>query len=167
MNSNSKPCYNDKCDPCRRQQKTEVTAIVKCGTSGAATIPDATVIGTSFTPASLALNTSSLCNPCVRLEFTSNIIATLFTGSISFQIFKQCSNQLTPVPIGPAFTYERLVAITESNTFTFYICDCDACNKDCCTYTVVATVNAVTVGVFSINNATLSAVAASQANPCC
>lgn len=175
MNSNSKSyyndkCHNDKCDPCRRRpENPEVAAIVKCGTSGTATIPVATVAGTTFTPASLALNTSSLCNPCVKLEFTSNIVAAAFTGSISFQVFKQCDNQFTPVPVGPAFTYARLVDVfTASDTFTFYICDCDSCNKDCCSYTVVATVtSAATVGVLNINNASLNAVAASQTKTCC
>lgn len=168
MNSNSKPYYHDNCDPCRRRaENPQPTTIVKCGTSGAATIPDATVVGTTLTPSSLALNTSCLCNPCIKLEFASNIVATAFTGTISFQVFKQCNNQFTPVPVGPSFTYERLVAITESNTFTFFICDCDSCNNDCCTYTVVATVTGITAGVLAINNATLSAIAASQPKSCC
>src|SRR5699024_8293852 len=131
------------------------------------TIPVATVVGTTVTPTSLTLDTSCICNPCVKLEFTSNIIATAFIGSISFQVFKQCSNQFTPVPVGPSFTYQRLVEVTGSDTFSFFICDCDSCHNDCCTYTVVATVNAVTVGVLNINNATLGAVAACKSNKCC
>ncbi|MPW26709.1 DUF4489 domain-containing protein [Alkalibaculum sp. M08DMB] len=174
---NSRSNYRDDFDPCRQQhfdpckQKKQVDkscpTIIKCGAAGAVTIPLATVVGTTFTPTSLSLNTDCICNPVVKLEFTSNIVATAFTGTISFQIFKQCTNQFTPVPIGPAFTYDRLVAITESDTFTFFVCDCDSCHNDCCTYTVVVTVNAVTVGVLNINNATLGAIATCQTSGCC
>jgi len=59
----------------------------------------------------------------------------------------------------PIWTFSRLVAITDANTFTFFVCDCDLCNDDCCTYSVVATVAGVaTVGVTAINNATLAAI---------
>lgn len=174
MNSNSRYYRDDECDPCgkdkkdfRKDKKEPCPTIIKCSTPGAVTIPTATIVGTSFTPTSLTLNTCGLCNPCAKIEFTSNIVATAFTGSISFQIFKQCLNQFTPVPVGPAFTYSRAVAVTDSDTFTFFICDCDSCFNDCCTYTVVVTVNAITVGVLAINNATLGAIATCQTSVCC
>jgi hypothetical protein len=175
MNSNSRYYHDDECDPCgkeksmpyKKEKKETCPTIIKCSNPGAVTIPLATVVGTTFTPTSLTLNTGGLCNPCTKLEFTSNVVATAFTGSISFQIFKQCVNQLTPVPVGPAFTYSRIVAVTDSDTFTFFICDCDSCFNDCCTYTVVITVNAVTVGVLAINNATLGAITTCQTSGCC
>ncbi|WP_312652190.1 DUF4489 domain-containing protein [Aminipila sp.] len=164
MNSNSR--YNDDCDACAkdrkdyyRPRKEACPTIIKCSCPGAVTIPAATVVNTTFTPASLTINTSKLESPCAKIEFTSNVVGTLFSGTLSFQLFKQCSNQLAPVPVGPAFSYTRAVAITTSDTFTFFVCDCDSCFNDCCTYTVVITVNAVTAGVLSISNATIGAIA--------
>ncbi|WP_442263658.1 DUF4489 domain-containing protein [Tissierella sp.] len=115
-------------------------------------------MGTEFTATSLTLDTSALCKPCTKFEFTSNIVATAFTGTISFQVFKQCNNQFAPVPVGPSFTYSSAAAVTDSKTFSFFICDCNGCINECCNYTVVATVNAVTAGVLAINNATLGAI---------
>lgn len=162
MNSMSRNDYN----PCRKdwdyyeKDKKPCPVILKCGPIGSATIPAATVAGTAFPLASLSLNTSGMCNPCVKLDFSSNIVAAVaFTGTLSFQVFKSCHNQLTPVPIGPAYTF-NLVALLTSETFSFSVCDCDSCFNECCTYSVVATVtSAVTVGTLSINNATLSALA--------
>lgn len=174
MNSNSRYYHDDECDSCgkekkefKKEKKEVCPTIIKCSTPGAVTIPTATIVGTTFTPTSLTLNTSCLCNPCAKIEFASNIVATAFTGSLSFQVFKQCVNQFTPVPVGPAFSYSRAVAVTDSDTFTFFICDCDSCFNDCCTYTVVVTVNAITVGVLAINNATLGAIATCQTTGCC
>jgi len=169
MNSNSIYNYNDDSDSCRRDKRKEkmpCPTIIKCGAPGSATLPLGSIVGTTVTPASLTLNTSCLCNPCTKLEFTSNIITTLFTGAVSFQVFKQCRNQLTPVPVGPSFTFSRLVEVGGADTFTFFICDCDSCDNDCCTYTVVATVTTIIAGTLLINNATLGAIATCQTNPC-
>lgn len=162
--------YKDDCDPCKSessQKKSNCQAIVKCGCPGTVTIPAAAVAGTTFTVSSLTLNTSGLKDPCVKLEFASNLIASVaFTGTINFQVFKQCGNQLTPVPVGPSWSF-NLVALLSSQTFSFFTCDCDSCFNDCCTYTVVATVtSAVTVGTLTINNATLGAVAACGSSSC-
>src|SRR5476649_1867252 len=124
MNSMSRGFNNNDCNPCNKG-KNQCPTIIKCGTSGAATIPAVTLVGTSFTVSSLTLNTSSLCNPVTKLEYASNIVATAFTGSITFQVFKLCNNQFNPVPVGPAFTFARLAAVAEANTFSFFICDCD------------------------------------------
>lgn len=178
MNSNSRYYQEDDCE-CRKEKEKEkreckkkeseakeCPTIIKCSTPGSVTIPLATVIGTTFTTNALTLNTSNICNPCTKIEFTSNILATAFTGSITFQVFKQCTNQLTPIPVGPSFNFSRIVAVTENSTFSFFVCDCDSCFNGCCTYTVVITVNAVTVGVLTINNATLGAISTCQANSC-
>jgi hypothetical protein len=160
MNSMSRNQNRDDRDPCNKEKK-DCQAIVKCGCPSSTTIPVATVAGTSFTLASLTLDTSRLENPCVKLEFASNLVATVaFTGTLSFQVLKLCKGQLTPVPVGPAWTFD-LVALLSSSTFSFFVCDCDSCFDECCTYTVVATVtSAVTVGTLAINNATLGAIAA-------
>ncbi|NSB14789.1 MULTISPECIES: DUF4489 domain-containing protein [Clostridium] len=158
MNSMSK--YHDDHDDCRKE-KDLCPTIIRCSTPGAVTLPPATVLGTAFPLTALSLNTSRLKNACVKLEFASNLVATVaFTGTINFQVFKQCRGQSTPVPVGPAFTF-NLVALLASETFSFFVCDCgDCCSDDCCTYSVIATVtSAVTVGTLSINNATLGAIA--------
>lgn len=176
MNSMSKGYY----DPCRKEieednhkrenkEDRECRTIIKCGTPSSATIPAATPARTTFSAGSLTLNTSSLRNPCIKLEYASNLIATGFTGTVSFQVFKLCNNQLTPLAIGPAWIFSISgAAVTAATTFSFFVCDCDSCFKECCNYTVVATVtSATTAGTLNINNATLGAIATCNENRCC
>lgn len=176
MNSLSRTHCNDELDVrynkrreddcCRKHKDTEV--LLKCGNPGSVTLPLATAAGTAFTLSNVTLNTAHLCNPCIKFEFASNIVTTAALLTLNFQIFKQCRNQFTPVPIGPIWTFSRAVAITDANTFSFIVCDCDLCPEECCTYSVVATVAGVaTVGVTSINNATLSALVVENNCHCC
>ncbi len=166
MNSMSKGYY----DPCKKESKEDkhCPTIIKCGTPSSTTLPAATIAGTAFTVSSLTLDTCGLCNPTTKLEFASNLVAPVaFTGTINFQVFKLCRGQFTPVPVGPAWTF-NLVALLSSETFSFFVCDCDSCFDDCCTYTVVATVtSAVTVGTLNINNATLGAISTCGRCNCC
>jgi hypothetical protein len=161
---------NCECVSCRKEKEQKCKlcpTIVKCGCPSATTIPPATIAGTTFPVSSLTLNTSCLCNPTVKLEFASNLVALVaFTGTINFQVFKICRGQTVPIPVGPAWTFS-LVALLSSQTFSFFVCDSDSCFDDCCSYTVVATVtSAVTVGTLSINNATLGAIATCGSGSC-
>lgn len=157
----------DRNDDCCKKERKECPTIIKCGCPNATTIPVAAA-GDTFTVASFTLDTSCLCDPTIKLEFASNLVTTGFTGAVSLQVVKLCGNQITPIPVGPAWTYSRAAATTASETFTFFICDGDTCHKDCCTYTVIATVvSAVTVGTLAINNATLGAIATCKGNKCC
>lgn len=176
MNSNSVN-FDSNFDNCRRvspdsgrRERRQPAASIKCSSPSSVVIPILAAPGSTFTPSSLTVNNNGMCNPCTRLDFTSNIIAGVgVSGTLTFQIFKQCRNQMSPVPVGPAFTYSRTVALTvgEANTFSFFICDCDSCDNECCTYTVVITnQSAITVGL-TINNATLSAITTCQANNSC
>jgi hypothetical protein len=187
MNSMSKGHQNDVQGDNRREPRIS-PAIVKCGSPGSMTIPDCTEPGTSFTVASLTLNTSHIFNPCIKLEFASNIILDYFKGTINFQVFKICNNQFQPIPIGPQWTFSRpnsswfpAVApeaaepekswggsgTTASDIFSFFVCDCDSCCNECCTYTVVATVAVKTYGTAGISNATLGAIVVSDKEHCC
>lgn len=171
MNSWSrKDYYDDDCEPCKnkrkddyddhKKEKKDCKTIIKCGCPSSTTLP-IVAAGSTFTLASLSLNTSRLKDPCIKLEFASNLVASVgFVGALSIQIFKQCGNQLTPVPIGPSWAAVGL-AVSSATTFSFFICDCDSsCFNDCCTYTAVATVTtAISAGTLSINNATLGAIA--------
>ncbi|MBU5225204.1 DUF4489 domain-containing protein [Clostridium senegalense] len=160
-------CCNDNNNCCKKDDRPCPT-IIKCGTPSATTIPAGSVAGTQFTVSSITLNNSCLCRPVTKLEFASNLVAPVaFTGIINFQVFKLCRGQFAPVPVGPAWTFE-LVALLSSQTFSFFVCDCDSCFDDCCTYTVVATVtSAVTVGTLNINNANLGAITTCNSSNCC
>ncbi len=167
MNSNSRGYDDYDCDHSKKEKKPCPT-IIKCGCPSSTTLPPATIAGTAFPLTSLSLDTSRLCDPHVKLEFASNLVAAvLFTGTINFQVFKICRGQNVPVPVGPAWTFS-LVALLSSQTFSFFVCDSDSCFDECCSYTVVATVtSAVTVGTLSINNATLGAIATCGTSSCC
>lgn len=168
MNSNSKCCEDyDSChESCKRDKKPSgATATVKCGASGSAIIPAATPVASPFTLASLTINTGSGSCTCTKIEVTNNLATATFTGAVSFQVLKQCRNQFTPVPVGPAFTYSEGAATTAATAFTFFVCDCDNCDNGCCVYSLVATVTTLTAGTLTINNATLSAITSS--NPSC
>lgn len=170
MNSMSRPHCNDdshkEIDCCRKHKETEV--LLKCGTPGSITLPVITVAPASFPLTSLTLNTAGLCNPCIKFEFASNIITpATAVVTINFQIFKLCRNQLTPTPVGGVWTFSRILNVGGSDTFTFIVCDCDVCPDDCCTYSVVATLPVINVGITTITNATLSALVVENNCHCC
>ena len=168
MNYNNCECdQRESCDcDCKCYCECDRTTL-KCGCPGAVTLPLATIAGTNFTVATVTVDTKGYRKPCIKFEFASNIVTTVAVLSLNFQIFKQCKNQLVPIPVGPVWTFSRLVAVTESDSFTFFVCDCDICDAECCTYSVVATVAGVaTVGVTSINNATLGAIVVDNATGC-
>lgn len=174
MNSNSRyiedACRNDRRDSDNRNKRPQAAVALKCSSPGSVAVPALAAPGSTFTPTSLTVNNTTFCNPCTKLEFTSNLIVPIgFTGTLSFQVFKQCRNQFTPVPVGPAFTFARTVALVvgASDTFSFFICDCDSCNDDCCTYSVVVTNQTIITLGLTITNATLSALTANQGNGCC
>ena len=160
MNSMSRGYY-DSCGKDKRKDDN-CQALVKCGCPSSVQIPAiAQATTTTLTLASLSLDTSCYCDPNIKLDFASNVVSTVeFSGTISIQVFKQCRGQIAPVPVGSAWQLGGIAA-DSSTTFSFFVCDSDSCVDDCCTYSVVATVNApsdeaVTAGT-SINNSTLAA----------
>lgn len=156
-----------KYDPCKKEEQKCNLTTIKCGNSSSTVIPVGTAAGTQYTLATLTLNTHKFKDPTIKLEFASNIVTTAFVGTLTIQVFKVCNGQLTPMPVGPTWTYTETVAVTDSSTFSFFICDCDTCPCDCCTYSVVATVGLLTVGTIAINNATLGAIIASDSGSSC
>lgn len=120
--------------------------ILKCGEAGQVIIPDTTPGGTTATITTITIDTSKFRNPCTKLEFTSNIIATPTSpaapvvGTLNFQVFKFCGDQ-QPIPIGGQFSFAlaQAVAVPASTTFTFFVCDCNQCLNGCCTYTITVT----------------------------
>lgn len=174
MNSRTRNHFDNDCD-CdhgreKHEEHEENKTILICGNPSSVTLPLATAAGTAFTLSTVTINTSDLCAPCIKFEFASNIVTTAAVLTLNFQIFRLCRNQFTPTPVGPVWTFSSAVAITAAGTFSFIVCDCNCnnvCPDDCCTYSVVATVAGVaTVGVTSINNATLSALIVENERHC-
>ena len=163
--------HHDDCD-CKKNKKFCPT-ILKCGCPGSAVIQGPLVVGTTSPPAtvsSVSVDTSRLCDPCVKLEFASVVSIPLLVtaATITFQVFKICGNQLQRIPVGPQWTFSRLIGVGSSDTFTFFVCDCGSCNDDCCTYVVEAVATSlIGVGAVSISNATLSAIATCSTSNCC
>ncbi|VYT89632.1 DUF4489 domain-containing protein [Clostridium tertium] len=193
MNSMSRG-YNDNCGKERKKEEEKCPTIVKCSCPSSTPINNSGIGQHGFIVASLTLDTSCICDPSIKLEFASNIVVTNNNGvqgppwgdkpgqgggggggstpnklSLDFRVFKQCKNQKNKIPVGGVWTF-----LTEdeniSSTFSFFVCDSDNCDDECCTYTVVATPTSLgaqvalggsgspSTNVF-VNNATLGAVA--------
>ena len=158
---------DDCCEPSRKFHKEGKVAL-KCGTSGSATIVAGSL---DQSVASLSVNTSCFNNPCTKLEFTSNVT---FNGggganfTLSFRIFKICDNQIREMPVGPAFTFNPPTGAAATDAFTFFVCDCDSCFNDFCTFTVVVTPTGGTgaSGTATITNATLAAIIVENTSKC-
>ena len=142
---------------------------LKCSTSsGSVTFPVETPAGAAFTLATVNVDTKCMKHPCIQLEFAANIIAAEATLILNFQLFKQCRNQLVPIPIGPILTFSPAVEFTEGNafasTFSFSACDCDTTCDECCNYRVVVTqVGISTIGITTISNSSLAAIIVDRA----
>ena len=172
MNSMSRRYY----DTCKkdnyREEEDKCPTIIKCSGPSSTPIPAITlsegITGDVELPlASLTLDTSCICDPIVKLDFSTNYvvpIGVLLLGSITLRVYKQCKGQATRVPIGTAWALSGGLAgieVFEASISSFSTCDTDTCGDECCTYTVVATVNAIAslaLGA-AFNNSTLSAVA--------
>ncbi len=137
---------------------------LKCGmSSGPIVFPVGTPAGVTFTLATVNADTKGMKLSCIQLEFAANIITTAAAIILNFQVFKQCRNQMTPVPVGPIWTFSPPTGVTEGNTigntFSFYVCDCDTTCNECCYYRVVVTqAGATTTGITTINNPSLAAI---------
>lgn len=140
--------------------------ISKCGESGQAVIVDETPGGTVFPTAALTIDTSKFCNPCTKLEFTSNLIGTLFAGTINFQVFKTCNNG-PQTPVGGQFSFTVGLPSLIATAFTFFVCDCNSCTNGCCTYIVIVTTGGPIVGNIGVFAAKLMATTVENSDQCC
>lgn len=175
------PEHDDDCYPCNKLSYKENKTILKCGTPGGEiSIDPDTLAGTTFTASTLTLNTSCLRNPCVKLEFASNLAysspMTIDSTVVNFQVFKLCDNQRNPIPVGPQLVFSvpfttvidppETPGFSGTSTFSFFVCDCDICPHECCTYSVVAT-TATADAFVNITNSRLSAIASDNNCRCC
>ena len=109
MNLSSKANFKDDYENSNKNSDS-CGQILKCGEVSQALLFNAASVGTSVPAATITLDTSKLCNPCIIFEFTSNIIGTLFQGTLNFQLYRSCNNQL-PIPIGPQFSFTRSIPV--------------------------------------------------------
>ncbi|GAA0122145.1 MAG: DUF4489 domain-containing protein [Clostridium argentinense] len=131
------------------------SSILSCGTGSGLTIPavaPGTIVapGAQFNPipvASVTIDTTCLCNPGVKIHFSSiiNYQALLTLGAlpilttpftVTFQLSKTCDNG-SKIALGSwTFTQAILaVAVNITKTFSFTFCECNTC-PGCCVYTV-------------------------------
>ena len=164
--------HEENCCKKEKHEEKGTKVILKCGNPGSVSVPVRNA-GTdplpTFTVTTVSVDTSKFCDPCIKFEVTSNINITTTGGSIAlnFQIFKICRNQFAPIPVGPIFTFSRVGTVVESNAFSFFVCDCNTCPDDCCTYSVVVTATTLSTGlVSSITNATISALVVEDTHSC-
>jgi hypothetical protein len=159
MNSISETNFNDD------NSNPRIVAL-KCGEPSSALLNNGTLGGTAVTTAVVTIDTSRFRNPCTKLEFTSNIIGTGFVGTLNFQVFKSCDNE-RPIPIGAQFTFAVTVPSINANTFTFFLCDCNSCLSECCTYTVVVTAGSVVINNVGVFAARLVAITVGKSRDFC
>lgn len=175
MNSMSKKYYNNCEKNSYEREEEKCPTIIKCGCPQSVTLPpiSADILNGDVTLASLTLDTSCICDPVIKLDFTS-VFATLLDitiGGISVQIYKQCKGQVTPTPVGPSWPVTGEIAagvLAAPSYVSFFVCDSDSCEGECCTYTAVANVSGgVSVGLAAgFTNSTLSATVTCRSNQC-
>lgn len=172
MNSMSRGYYDNCRKDSNKKEEDKCPTIIKCSGPSSTPIP-AITLGEGITGevelplASLTLDTSCICDPVVKLDFSTNYVVPVgvnLLGSITLRVYKQCRNQATRNLIGTAWAISGGIAgiqAFEASIASFSTCDTDSCGDDCCTYTVVATVNAIATLALgaAFNNSTLSAVA--------
>ncbi len=150
-----------KCDYdasfCEKKQVKPTRTELKCGCPGFVSFPNLTAAGTTVKLATLSIDASEFEQPCIQLSFTANVSTDVIDG-FSFQVFRQCLDPPTPIPVSGIYYYTRAIATTEADTINFTVCDNAFCINTCCNYYVEITVTVSTASISFISNATLSAI---------
>lgn len=171
MNSMSKYYYKDDCDHRHKEKKSDkhCPAIVKCGPVGGTTpVPDGITAAAPLVLTRLVVNIPKCCDPCIIIEYASTVTFLLAdegtggTATFTVSIFKNCLNNIR-IPLA-SYTFSRTsdtdqtTASTES--FSFFVCDCNNCLSECCYYSAEITASTL-VGDgtrVAVNVPTLSAI---------
>jgi len=171
-------CDIDCCNTCHCVPGHPIPgpSILACGNGTGLAIP-AVPAGTPFNPipvASVTIDTTCLCKPSVKIDFTSIInyqaLLTLGAGpllttpfTVTFQLSKTC-NDGSKIPLGSwTFTIALLAAaVNITETFAFTFCECHACPA-CCVYTVdiVQALRSTLAGTITVTSETASIVTSS------
>lgn len=151
-----------------KREENQCQAIIKCSFPTSVTIPTIAMpqIGSNFQAGAITLNNSGLCNPCIKIEYSSDLVGAGFSGTVIFQVYKQCKNEYRQIAVGPSWKFSIPVPLTAATAFSFFVCDIDSCNDECCTYTVVVTALTITTGTLSINNALIEVIEVCNSREC-
>lgn len=114
------------------------------------------------TVAHVTIDTTCLCKPVVKVEFSSNIIFTPDGSStpicrIEFELVRICDNR-DEISLG-VWQYERIDEDdAHADSFNFIFCDCNTC-PGCCEYFVRATVFEAEDSTCTVCNTNIAAFA--------
>ena len=72
------------------------------------------------------------------------------------------SESCRQIPIGPQFSFTQPIQAIFAIMFTIFVCDCDSCSNECCTYSIVVSAGGSTpvignVGIFATRLAAIIA----------
>lgn len=161
MNSMSKGYYNDDCDHCKKEKK-HCPTILRCGQVGRSVTVTPGITQANPSPlATVAVNIPKGCNPCSKIEFASTVTFTLPVAAVpanaitsfTVTIFRNCTNfnncgTTSRIPVG-SYDYSRTITTTGAaaagditgytDTFSFFVCDCNICQSECCYYSAEIT----------------------------
>ncbi|MFT5874886.1 MAG: hypothetical protein ACI8WT_003865 [Clostridium sp.] len=162
-----------------------INDLLKCKNGSLVSIPSVPVVAPAAINrlVTLSLNTKDFCNPCIKFEFSTNLVTNLGiveevqeSVTVTFQLYKLCRGEITPVAIGSSGVYSlsNLSAefeLVTANFASFIICDCDCdCDRDtdtCCSYYVQASTIGTGTASIIFNNPTLSALVVDNQRHCC
>lgn len=162
---------NDKgkdCMKCELKHPIPKKILFECSPSSA--VKTFTSQGQSFTAACIAIDTTCICKPKVKIEFSSivtlNVDATdSFEVRLQFELIKICDDR-KELSCG-TWMYERFIPGTLSeflstltDSFSFIYCECQTC-PGCCQYFVRVTAETFVLGGEDVTiNVTGSSMAA-------
>lgn len=183
MNSISRPHDNDNNDNCCNKPK-QASVMLKCKVGPSVSIPSVPIVAPAAVNklATLSLNTEHFCNPCIKFEFSTNLVSRLgpatgeplaiFSVTVNFQLYKLCKGETVPVAIEIPWVYSlsnlsAVTALNKSDIVTFIVCDCDCDTDTCCSYYVEATSIGTGTASIDFNHPTFSALVVENKCRCC
>ncbi|WP_432665625.1 DUF4489 domain-containing protein [Wukongibacter baidiensis] len=146
-------CKNDKekdCMKCEPKHPIPKDILFECSpSSGSKTFsrPDQ-----SFTAACVTLDTTCICDPKVKIEFSSVVTLNIDTTSrvevrLKFELFKVCDDR--PELLCGTWVYEKILPgpvaeflLNTTDSFSFIFCECQTC-PGCCQYFVRVTADSL------------------------
>ncbi len=120
--------------------------------------------GQSFTVASATIDTTCLCKPKVKVEFSSLVTFSIVEGTefpyvvrLQFELIKACENgqeiacdtkMYERFIDGPPVVFDRPFSLID--TFSFISCECNTC-IGCCDYSVRVTADTISTDTMENN----------------
>lgn len=161
------PKKDRDCVKCERKHPLPKKVLFECGNPGGSIT--FTSEGQSFTAASATLDTTCLCRPKVKVEFSSIVNFSIVEGTffdfevrLQFELIKVCENgqeiacdtKMYEKIFDRSGIFENPFILTDS--FTFISCECNTC-PGCCDYFVRVTAEVLSTDAQESNvNVTIS-----------